>query len=335
MIFVPLALFATFLLGFVLVRFVAARDMTLTPHRFFAALIATYMLQSLLVSLRWGYGIDAAAPLAALLAPVLPVLAHLAYRSLSGAALRPRGWPVAVLAANWLAYAIAPDISDVVLIATYLGFGALLLARAAQGADRLALSPFGDSALVLRAMRLTGLALIGAGLTDIYLIYDFITTQGQTVGRVVTLTQTGFALVIGLASSLGRAAEDTAPEATAPPDSDTAEEDSAIVARIEQLFHSEGLHRREDLTLRKLSRRLGLPDRRVSNAINRQHGGNISQFVNGFRIREACDLLLRDEDTILGISLAVGFASKSNFNREFVRVTGQTPSRWRAAQGLG
>ncbi|WP_366140180.1 AraC family transcriptional regulator [uncultured Marivita sp.] len=34
--------------------------------------------------------------------------------------------------------------------------------------------------------------------------------------------------------------------------------------------------------------------------------------------------------TVLAISLAVGFASKSNFNREFLRVTGVSPTQWRA-----
>jgi AraC-like DNA-binding protein len=58
---------------------------------------------------------------------------------------------------------------------------------------------------------------------------------------------------------------------------------------------------------------------------------NLSQYVNEYRIRDACTLLRDSDQSILQVALAVGFASKSNFNREFQRVTGQAPSVWRAA----
>lgn len=57
----------------------------------------------------------------------------------------------------------------------------------------------------------------------------------------------------------------------------------------------------------------------------------VSQFVNGFRVKDAAKLLTTTDQTILQISLAVGFLSKSNFNCEFTRVMGQTPSAWRQA----
>jgi AraC-like DNA-binding protein len=103
------------------------------------------------------------------------------------------------------------------------------------------------------------------------------------------------------------------------------------VARLTQLFEGEGLHKDEDLSLRRLSRRIGLPDRAVSQAINRTRDMNLSQFVNDFRIQDACRLLQETQMNVLEISLAAGFATKSNFNREFTRVTGQTPSGWRKA----
>ena len=58
---------------------------------------------------------------------------------------------------------------------------------------------------------------------------------------------------------------------------------------------------------------------------------SVSQFVNEYLITEACRLLRETDETVLAISLAAGFATKSNFNREFPRVTGQTPSQWRSA----
>ena len=144
-----------------------------------------------------------------------------------------------------------------------------------------------------------------------------------------------FLLCIGLAAIVGRSGamdDDTAQEtATAV---EVTEEDGAIIAGLTHLFEVEELHIDTELNLRRLSRKLGLPDRSVSRAINKTQNLSVSQFVNGFRIRDAARLLETSDQTILQISLASGFMTKSNFNREFARVTGQTPSHWRQAKGM-
>jgi AraC-like DNA-binding protein len=213
---------------------------------------------------------------------------------------------------------------------TYLGFGFLLLRLWWKDPDALTLSPISDLRDIRFAMGLTGIALVLSGLTDIYLIVDFVRNDGRNAGLVLTFVQTAFVVAIGIAASFGRASAMSEPEAniieTVPV---ATEADSAIVDRLEGLFAQHGLHRNEDLSLRRLARRLGLPDRQVSNAINRVRGMSVSQFVNDFRIQEACTLLSATDKTVLEVSLTAGFATKSNFNREFLRVTGQSPSRWR------
>jgi len=57
MISVPLPLFATLILAYVLVHMLRTRDMGLRSNQLFSALTGLYALQSLLLSLRWGYGI--------------------------------------------------------------------------------------------------------------------------------------------------------------------------------------------------------------------------------------------------------------------------------------
>jgi AraC-like DNA-binding protein len=69
--------------------------------------------------------------------------------------------------------------------------------------------------------------------------------------------------------------------------------------------------------------------RGVSMAINRVSGLNVSQFVNNRRIREACRLLEKTDKPLTEIMFDCGFATKSNFNREFRRVTDRSPSQWR------
>ena len=327
MIMIPLPLFASLLLAGALVWFVAHRDMRLRAHQLFAALVFGYCAISVLISVRWGYGVQTAATLIALLAPILPALAWLAYRALSGARKTRHLWPLAVIAANWSILATSRDLADLAILSTYIGFGLLLLHHARQGESGLALSPMADTGQILLAMRVTGGALVASGLMDVFILYDFIFHDGRHIGTAVSVAQFVFVFVVGLISTLGHSTDARA-EAEPDPEADTTEEDSAIIARLDQLLDHH-IHRDEDLSLRKLSRRLGLPDRKVSNAINRVKGTNVSQYVNAFRIREACDLLSETDQSVLQISLAGGFASKSNFNREFQRVTGKTPSAWR------
>ncbi len=337
MLFVPLPLFATLLLGIVSVRFALTHDLRHRAHQLFLLLVALYAVQSLLLSLRWGYGVDAVGLWVALIAPVLPVIAYLSYIALT---MRLRGlrlWPLVWVPLNWVVLVMAPQAADAVILVTYLGFGGLLVRLGWLGADQLALSPLGNAREIAIAMGMTGGALIASGLTDIYVIVDFIRNEGRNVGLIVTFVQTAFMLVIGGAAAMGRVAADTeiSGDVSDTPAQTTVaatDEDGEIIARLEALFETEGLHKNEELSLRRLARRLQLPDRRVSNAINRVKGMSVSQFVNHTRIQDACGLLKTTDDTVLEISLAAGFASKSNFNREFLRVTGMTPSKWRQAQ---
>jgi AraC-like DNA-binding protein len=48
-------------------------------------------------------------------------------------------------------------------------------------------------------------------------------------------------------------------------------------------------------------------------------------------VREAQRLLKETEESVVQIALEAGFMTKSNFNREFLRVSGQSPTDWRRA----
>ena len=58
-------------------------------------------------------------------------------------------------------------------------------------------------------------------------------------------------------------------------------------------------------------------------------GRNVSQVLNEYRIEEAKRLLARSDLPVTTILFEVGFQTKSNFNREFLRVAGMTPSDYR------
>jgi AraC-like DNA-binding protein len=106
-------------------------------------------------------------------------------------------------------------------------------------------------------------------------------------------------------------------------------EDEAIVARATAALDEGELYRNENLSLAKLARKAGLPARDLSSALNRATGLNVSQFVNNRRIAEACRLLEETSQSATAIMFDAGFSTKSNFNREFRRVTGMSPRQWR------
>jgi AraC-like DNA-binding protein len=88
-----------------------------------------------------------------------------------------------------------------------------------------------------------------------------------------------------------------------------------------------------DLTVQRLARRLHLPARSLSAAINRTQGSNMSQYVNTFRLAHAARLLVESKDSVTRIAEQSGFMTRSNFYREFQRVYGQSPKEYRLSAG--
>jgi AraC-like DNA-binding protein len=106
-------------------------------------------------------------------------------------------------------------------------------------------------------------------------------------------------------------------------------EDKETMIAVQRLMETRRIYRDVDLNLDRLARKLGIPARQISAAINRTTAKNVSQYVNEFRIAEACRLLVETEKSVTEIMLEVGFQTKSNFNREFRRVTDMAPIQWR------
>ncbi|MGB2146770.1 MAG: helix-turn-helix domain-containing protein, partial [Vibrio toranzoniae] len=87
-----------------------------------------------------------------------------------------------------------------------------------------------------------------------------------------------------------------------------------------------------ELTLSKLTRKLGIPAKQISIAVNQVHKKNISKLINKYRIDHAKHALITSQDTITQVFMNSGFQTKSNFNREFSTMTGMTPSEYRKSK---
>jgi AraC-like DNA-binding protein len=261
----------------------------------------------------------------------MPPLAFLAFRGLTDAApLRPwlHLWaPVSVA----FAVAFLRGLVDPLLLVIFLAYGAALwrLTRA-ESDDVMAEASLQRMRPALRAARLTAALMFFFAISDAALaVYTTIGGPGNVPLAVTIMSFVALAATV----LYYLAPEKTAGPAPAKEQPLPDAEDEALVARASTALEENGLYSDENLSLARIARKAAVPARELSAAINRATGLNVSQFVNNRRIAEACRLLDDTDRSATAIMLDVGFSTKSNFNREFRRVTGMSPRQWRARSG--
>ena len=119
------------------------------------------------------------------------------------------------------------------------------------------------------------------------------------------------------------------------PDQSSTKKDAEIQEKIDMLekfMIDQKLFLDASLTMYDLSKHLNMPVRELSLLINHDLDQHFFDFVNGYRIRQAMEML-RDPDkkeyTVLEILYDVGFNSKSSFNTAFKKLTRLTPTEYR------
>lgn len=100
-------------------------------------------------------------------------------------------------------------------------------------------------------------------------------------------------------------------------------------ARLERKMADGQLWRNHALNLRGLAAEIAIPSIHLSEVLNTKLGMSFYDYVNQCRIRDACELLIQTDQTIIEISEMVGFNAKSTFNTSFKKMTDQTPTEWR------
>ena len=179
--------------------------------------------------------------------------------------------------------------------------------------------------------------MIASAISDLLIVVALATGNAEWTGWLVTFSSSLILVLLGLISgnpsAAGVATVDQAAEA-APPPPETSEEDLEVMNALEAFLKRDPLHLDPNLTLSRLARRMHVPEKRLSTAVNRATGANVSRYINRWRIRHACQ---RSEDgaTVTDARLESGFNTKSNFNREFLRETAMSPSRWKRESGSG
>jgi AraC-like DNA-binding protein len=108
------------------------------------------------------------------------------------------------------------------------------------------------------------------------------------------------------------------------------EEAKLWLNNLEQLMVEKQVFRNPNLKLQDLAQELHLSPHQLSQFLNESMGKNFTQFINEYRIEEACKLL--KTDTLLsieGIGDEVGFNSKSTFFTSFKKYKRETPAKYR------
>ncbi len=103
-----------------------------------------------------------------------------------------------------------------------------------------------------------------------------------------------------------------------------------VLQQLNQLMQSSKRYQDAELDLPNLSEALGLTHYQVSELINTRLGKSFSRYLREQRVEAAkAQLLDEPKATVLGIGLAVGFSSQSNFYEAFREIVGMTPGQFR------
>lgn len=280
------------------------------------------------------YDFDALRPLQIVTASLIPVTAWIVfqYEAMERRGIRQfighLGVPLIVAAC----LALAPNLIDWVLVMVFLSYGISIIFTVRNSDGTLPATKIVAGPLPTRLWYVIAILLIFMSLIDASISIIISSGHSWLSPWILSAAASCLLLVIGLigtASAISghdnSAALDPLPPM--PIDNEMRMEDGEITSRLEDILHREQLYLDPDLTLIRLARKLGIPSKQLSASVNRHSKTNISRFINQFRIERACTLLESGEN-ITNAMLNSGFNTKSNFNREFLRVTGITPSKW-------
>ena len=113
-----------------------------------------------------------------------------------------------------------------------------------------------------------------------------------------------------------------------------------IAARVSRYMEEERPFLHASLRLADLANGAGVPPHHLTEVLNQHFGQKFTDYVNGYRVAEAKQLLTdaQNDPTMLAVAYAAGFNSKNSFNRAFRKFTGLSPTEYKkegASGGMG
>ncbi len=104
-----------------------------------------------------------------------------------------------------------------------------------------------------------------------------------------------------------------------------------LISRLDDIMENEKLYRNPLLKLQGLASKLNILPHTLSQLLNENLEKGFSQYLNEYRIKEACEIMIKDNNRKLeSIGYDVGYNSKSTFYTAFKKITGTTPAKFKA-----
>ncbi len=305
-------------------------------HRGTVCFLIVCIILIAVTTLRWEFNLASLRHLQPILAMLLPPVVWHSFISM--APVNRRRYLIQLLAPATLSFCIRivwPASTDWLLILLFTGYGCSLLSLARQGDHWLSFCRLGELGQTKIMAFLAGCFLCLSAVTDLLIFFDFGRTGGKLAPYFIAIAQTMLLPFIGAAIlAAGKGVELTEIGAEVAPARPVVVEHEAAITfnAIEKIVRENQLYLNPDLTLALLARKTGIPARQLSSSVNSVSHRNLSQWINGFRIERAKALLINTTLPVTEIMLESGFTTKSNFNREFQRVVGTSPTAFRQQQ---
>ncbi|WP_195164043.1 helix-turn-helix domain-containing protein [Mesorhizobium sp. NBSH29] len=292
------------------------------------ALLAACAVQGVIISLAQHYEIGAFRNIQPVSATIIPALAWISFQ---GTAIRGPRWRLDIWHAIGPLFVLfclinAPAWLDVSIPILYVGYGSAILLISMQGPDALPRLRLGTGDAPTKIWCIMGLCLIGSAFSDILIVAAQLAGLSAWQPWIISLFSTGILILLGALALSDSLIDPDQSVPLSPVQIDT-QLDNDLMMRLDQLMATQRLYLNADLTLTQLARRLHVPIKQLSIAINRKTGENVSRYINAHRINAACESL-RTGESVTSAMLSAGFNTKSNYNREFLRKMKMPPSDW-------
>jgi AraC-like DNA-binding protein len=300
-------------------------------HRLLTGAFAMMSVGTLLIALRFGYGIETFILIQRVIPLFIAPLIAFGFASFFWPNDRVRRWVyihwgavftfvvvMQIFPKYWTAYDITIGLSHLVAIAALLFMWRL-------GQDKLVHAPLGLARTLLRWCLLSAICL---GVIFVFETSITISFAMERMDQAVKLVSYGsiFLLISTLTAIVVFSSHKKEVDGVV---AKPLEKDVSLEQKARELLNETQLFLDTDLTLERLARRLHVPARALSEAVNQTQGLNVSQYVNGFRLAHAADMLVQTDQSVIRVLERSGFLTRSNFYREFERVYQQSPVEYR------
>ena len=324
----PIPVFGALILLFLFAR-LWLRQGRLTP---LTLLLAFYAIQTFIIALAQHYMVPGMRFVQPISASLVPPMAWWAFQRTAVRGTRMHDALHLTIPLSALAcLKVAPSVLDVFIPVVFIAYGAAILRKSLSGPDAQprALLSGGDGPVLVWSV--IAISLIASAFSDVLIVVAHVWGLDVLKPWLISVFSVGNLVLIGLLSLSGKLETDL--ETVEASSAQTQEPDEALWQALQTHMSERRPYLDPQLSLVRLARQLGVPAKALSATINSASGENVSRFVNKARIRAAEEKMLEGQSVIEAM-LSSGFNTKSNFNREFLRINGQSPSQWLATRQL-